>query len=481
MAPSAKDHCEVVLGAIIPDRRDLLDKAMLHLDDIHFPDLTYKNIFTMIRRVYEVNGSVMSAMALEDLLRKMKGADPGRVLAYKETYQLLSDKHVDDADFRWSLNELREMASSRATQEAITQAMEILTKGATGEKGEELRGANDARTHLLAKFAEIDRDLGMQESPEGDMRVETDDILKLYFEAKQRGGKSGLLFGIPSLDAKAGGLDSGELGLVVGYTGTGKSQFSVQFMHQNAVDEGKNVVYLTTETLRPQVRTRLVARHSMQPQFELPGGLNSRDLARGTLSPEEEEKLQEVLYDLDKNPTYGKMYIVQLPSRATMSTIESRLISIQRKFNIDLAIIDYLTLLKSDRRRTSDREELSSIVKEAKQLATTFDDGRGIPIFSPWQVNRTSWAKAQDEGYYTLNALADTAEASNTPDLIVSLLEPPNDENRKVAMKGQVLKNRSGEIASNIQLYLDKATSHFSEESGAGQLDNLLGGSLAFV
>lgn len=480
MAPSAKDHCEVVLAAIIPDRRDLLDKAMLHLTEVHFPDVTFKNIFILLQRVYNVNGSVMTVMALQDLLRKTR-ADAGRAAAYLEMFNLLADKRVDDADFRWSLKQLQELAAERATEEAMVQSMEILRKGATGEKGEELYGATDARNHLMAQFAAIDRDLGMQESPEGDMRVETDDILKLYLEAKQRGGKSGLVSGVPSLDFKSGGIDSGELGLIVGYTGTGKSQFCVQFMHHNATKEGKNVVYLTTETLRPQVRTRLVARHSMESQFELPSGLNSRDLARGTLSEEEEERLQLVLHDIDKNPDYGRMYIVQLPRQATIATIETRLMSIQRKFHIDLAIVDYFALLKSTIRRQSTREELSSIVKEGKQLATTFDDGRGVPMLSPWQVSRTEWARAQEDGYYTLNALAETAEASNTPDNIISLLEPPASDERKVAMKAQVLKNRSGETANNIQLYLDRATSYFSEESGAGQLDDLLGGSLSFV
>lgn len=480
MAPSAKDHAEVVLAAIIPDRRDLLDKAMLYLDEVHFTDPIYKNIFTMIRRVYEVNGSVMTVMALEDLLRKSK-VDTSRALAYKETYQFLSDKKADDADFRWSLDQLRELAAERATEESLVQAMEILRKGATGPKGEELLGAGDARNHLMARFAEIDRDLGMQESPEGDMRVETDDILKLYLEAKQRGGKSGLVSGVPSLDVKSGGIDSGELGLIVGYTGTGKSQFCVQFMHHNATKEGKNVVYLTTETLRPQVRTRLVARHSVEAQFELPGGLNSRDLARGTLSGEEEEKLQEVLYDLDKNPNYGRMYIVQLPRQATMSTVETRLISIQRKFNIDLAIVDYFALLRASVRRSTTREELSSVIKEGKQLSTTFNDGAGVPMISPWQVSRTEWAKAQDEGMYTLNALAETAEASNTPDLIVSLLEPPGSEERTVEMKAQVLKNRSGEIANNIQLYLDRATSRFSAESTADKVSGLLDSDFSLI
>lgn len=474
--PSAQDHSKTLLAAIIPNRRDLLDKAMLHLSETHFPDLTYRNIFTMIRRVYEVNGSVMTVDSLDDLLRK-SNADPGKAAAYRETYEYLAQKEVNDSDFRWSLEQLRDLAADRATTDALVQGMEILNKGAVGEKGEDLKGHIDARTHILSQFAEIDRELSMQASPEGDMRVETDDILKLYFDAKQNGGKRGLEFGIPTMDDKAGGLAPGELGLVVGYTGTGKSQYSVQFMHHNAVYEGKNVVYLTTETLRPAVRTRMVARHSMMPEFELPGGLNSRDLARGTLSSDEEMRLQDILVDIDRNPNYGKMYIVQLPSRATMSTIEARLISIQRKFNIELCIIDYLALLKSDRRRTSDREELSSIVKEAKQLATTFDDGRGLPVFSPWQVNRTSWAKAQDEGYYTLSSLAETAEASNTPDQIVSLLEPVNTEDRKIQMKAQVLKNRNGGVANNIQLYLDRATSFFSEESGASSMDDLLGGS----
>lgn len=472
--PSASDHSKVVLGAIIPNRRDLLDKAMQHLSEVHFTDLTLRNIFTLIRRVYEVNGSVMTVAALEDLLRK-NGADAGKKLAYIETYQLLSSMDVPDADFRWSLEQLRDLAAERATSETIVQAMEILNKGATDEKGEEIKGHSDARHHILSRFAEIDRELSMQESPEGDMRVETDDILKMYFDAKQNGGKRGFEFGVPLLDDKSGGIAAGELGLGVGYTGSGKTHLSIQLAWNNAINHGKNAVYLTTETLRPQVRTRLVARHSMMPEFELPGGLDSRDLSRGTLDNDEEQKLQEILHDLDKNPNYGKIYIVQLPSRATISTIESRLISIQRKFNIDLCVIDYLTLLRSDRRRTSDREELSSIVKEAKQLATTFDDGRGLPVFSPWQVNRTSWAKAQDEGYYTTASLAETAEAANTPDLIVSLLEPLNSEERNVPMKGQVLKNRSGGIANNIPLYLDRATSCFTEERAHGSMDDLLG------
>lgn len=472
--PSALDHSKIVLAGIIPDRRDLLDKAMLHLSEVHFTDITYRNIFTLIRRVFEVNGSVMTVMSLEDLLRKTN-ADAGKKAMYLEIYQLLASTEVSDSDFRWSLEQLREMAADRATKEALVQGMEILNKGAVGEKGEDLLGHIDARTHILSKFADIDRELSMQESPEGDMRVETDDILKLYLEAKQHGGSRGLKFGIPALDEKAGGLGAGELGLGVAWTGVGKSHFSVQFMHHNATEQGKNVVYLTTETLRPVVRTRMVSRHSMKPEFELPGGLNSREITRGILSPDEERKLQEVLKDIDSNPNYGKMYIVQLPSRATISTIEARLISIQRKFNIDLCIIDYLTLLKSDRRRTSDREELSSIVKEAKQLATTFDDGRGIPVFSPWQVNRTSWAKAQDEGYYTLSSLAETAEASNTPDQIISFLEPVPHEDRKIPLKGQVLKNRNGSTSNNIPLVLDRATSCFSEESAGSSMDDLLG------
>ncbi len=461
---TATDHARTILAAIIPDRRDLLDKALRHLNPEHFPDTVLRNIFIMLERYSEVTGAILTRDALDDQLSASR-ADAGKVALYLETFDLLAATHADEAAFRWSLDQIRELAADRATGEALTAAMEILTRGAQSERGETLRGHADARTHVLQRFAEIDRDLSMQESPEGDMRGEGDDILADYADRKsanRNGRHLGIEFGIPALDAKINGLQNGELALCVGYTSEGKTSLIVQLAWHATVVQGRNAVILTTETVRSQVRRRLIARHSCLPHFAVPNGLNSRDIKNGTLDEAREDALNAVVADFTRNPGYGRCYIVQVPRGATVGYIESKLIRVQRLFHIDLAVMDYLALLKPEKRRNTDREELGGILKESKQLATTFNDGVGVPFVSPWQVSRTARQEAERLGYYTASALSETAEASNSADIIVSLLAPLDNDSRTATLKMQVMKNRDGEKANGIEVGVDYATSRFT-------------------
>lgn len=475
----AREHAKTILSAIIPNRRDLLEKALQHLTPAHFPDKVQSNIFVLLERYSDTTGAVMTRSALEDLLRDR---DPGQQLLYYENYDLFSANEPTDAEFVWSIDQLRVLAAEKATGEVLTEAMEILVTGKETRLGETIKGHLDARAFALEAFADIDRELTMQEAPEGDMRDERIDIMQDYADRKKalaEGDKQGILFGITELDAKVGGMQNGELVLSVAYSSDGKTSLCVQTAWHAAVEQKKNVVFLTTETLRPQVRRKLVARHSRLDIFDLPEGLNTRDLKAGTLSPAQEAKFQEVVSDLTKNPSYGKIYIAQVPRNATISSIEQRLYRIQRRFNIDLVICDYLTLLKPDRNRNDDRQEMSAIVKEAKQLATTFDDGRGVPLMSPWQVNRAARDKAEQLGYYTSASLAETSEATNSADVIISILAPLDNSNRYAELKGQILKARDGETTQSLLMTVDYATSHFQSKPSMGNFSfaPALGGS----
>ncbi len=837
---TASDHAATILSAIIPNRRDLLDLALRHLTPEHFPDMVLRNTFIMLERYSEVTGAIMTRDALADQLGAAR-ADPGKVALYLETYDLLHHTATDEAAFRWSLTQIRELAADRATGEALTQAMEILTRGAQDERGQDLKGHADARTHVLQRFAEIDRSLSMQESPEGDMRTEGDDILADYAAreaAKRHGRHLGVDFGIPALDERLSGLQPGELVLCVGYTSEGKSnpvdvpvltptgwrrigdlavgdqvvdpegapsqvagvypqgvlpvyrltfsdgstaeasgdhlwairhwkpvksggtqtqqrvrevwttdqlrarvaspsrnpalveapglasldfpesalpvdpyllgvllgdghlgstpvltfgaedaeelaaqirdalpagivlreavvragaanysvvraaglrganplsralgdmglrgcrswekfvpeqykwasaktrlavlqglmdtdgghergraKFSsaserlrddvvwlarslglraavlsdktpyythngerrqgrtayrcaiwekpelrvfrlarkqgpipardagrviqsveyvrdaecvciavsapsrlfvtndfipthntsliVQLAWHAAVVQGRNAVVLTTETVRNQVRRRIIARHSCQEAFGVPGGLNSRDIKNGTLDSTEKLYLHEVVRDFAHNPGYGRCYIVQVPRGATVGYLESKLVRIQRMFPVDIVVMDYLALLKPERRRNTLREELGSILTESKQFATTFNDGAGVPFVSPWQVSRTARQEAERLGYYTSSALSETAEASNSADIIVSLLAPLDTASRTAKLKMQIMKNRDGEKASSIEVGVDYATSRFSADvqrtGGGPDLDAMFAASL---
>lgn len=463
---TSSEHSRVVLSGILGGRRDLLEKANSALSPEHFPEKVHANIFKMLLRYADqTGGAVMPLKHLDDSLRGK--ADPGQVLLYTETYEALAEIRVDDAEFAWSVQQLRELAAERATESALAESMEILKRGKTvgvGAAAETLMGHEAARIRILESFQEIDRDLVRQEAPEGDLRDEATEMVNDYAERKSdrlHGRTSGVRFGIDALDRKIGGMQRGELVLAAGYSSDGKSTLCVQAAWSAAIEQNKNVVFLTTETLRPQIRRKIVSRHSRLAQFGLSDGLNSRDLKDGTLPEDLEPVHTAIVNDIARNPAYGRIYIAQVPRAAGLTSVEQRLNRIQRKFDVDMVVMDYLALLVSDRRRVTVREELASTLKDAKLIATTFNNGKGVPFLSPWQVSRAAREAAAELGQYTRASLSETAEATNSPDLIVSLLAPEDNTDRNAELVMQVLKNRDGETANGISVSVDYATSYF--------------------
>lgn len=469
-------HARKILAAIIPDRQDLLDAALKHLTVDHFTDPHLRNVFVMLDKYYNVTGQVLKQEAMAELLKKGK-QDPGRIALYRETFDFLEQTNVVDADFRWSLDRIKDLSAERRTAEVLAEAMEVLTKGVTDAKGVLYQGHEDARTVVLNGLALIDRALAMQEAPEGIVQFEADEMLADYVARKRArlsGAPMGVYFGVPALDAKIGGLQNGDLDVVAGFTSSGKTALCVQLAWHAAVKQGINVVYLTTETLRPQVRRKLLSRHSVEDFFGLPEGLNSKDLREGTLSEHEEAVLQDVIHDFSGNANYGKTNIIQLPRNATVGTAEARAMSAARDMEVGLTVLDYAFLLKPSRNHQSAREGLVEVLQDAKQTATTFYDGRGVPIVTPWQTGRAKWERAQETGFYGSDATSDTAESINIADTLVSLLEPRDNSNRRATLKGQVLKNRDGETSNSIEISVDYATCNFSSSATANSMNSLL-------
>jgi replicative DNA helicase len=175
-----------------------------------------------------------------------------------------------------------------------------------------------------------------------------------------------------------------------------------------------------------------------------------------------------VAWDWERNPSYGVFYLAQVPRGATISTLEAKLYRYSRQFPVDLVIIDYLALLRSDRRGiSSPREELASIMKDAKVMAATFDDGRGVPIISPWQISREKYQEALRVGYYGLDCMSDTSESEKTADIVVSMLGNAERDGRYGEVRAQILKNRDGEMGGSISLDVDYATGTLAEKRAA--------------
>ena len=472
----AIDHERTVLAAIIPSRRDLLLFSLQHLEVEHFHTERFSNVFKLLDRYYSISADIVTRDTLTDLLYRLN-FEPTQAILYEQLYDELVNTEVADHEFRYSVDALKDLRSKQLTGEAIAASMEILERGVEIEKVVK-KGHLDAREFLYGELGRIDR-LGHAElAPEGNMMLEGPEVRREY-EAKKSGSlKEGILSGIPSLDRVTSGFHPGELILLTGYTGEGKSMLATQVAWHAAVEQGRNVFFATSETVRSQARRRVISRHSLQPQFGLfPDGVNAAELKNASLDAAKELVFDDVLEDLAKNPAYGVLYIAQIPRGGTLGFLEARLKRQQALWNIDLVVIDYLALLKPDRARQNQREELNDILKDTKVLATSFDSGRGVPIISPWAMSQDKYREALTKGTYTLANLADTSEAEKSSDEIISLLRLPDRANEVTA---QFLKNRDGELPQPFQMTTDFRFAYFEERvtaamSGDAWLADLTG------
>lgn len=398
--------------------------------------------------------------------------DPGAATALWQHYCNASATPVSDSEFAHAVDQLVDNATRNATGEALAVAFEILDSGYTFGT-ETVHGHDAAREYLASKMTEIARTGAVAGAPEVDVHEDVRNVWDAYHERKNAPASAGIRFGVPALDEPTGGLQKGELALVAGYTHSGKSQFCVSAAWSAAIEQGKNVFYSTSETSRADITNRFIARHSRLPQFGMPEGLDHSKIRRGTLRPEEEKIFGAVLADLHSNPAYGRFHVSQIPRGATLGYLENRMLAKHHEWGIDLAVNDYLNLLKPEKSRGTQREEASDILKDAKTLATSFGDD-GVPFLSPWQINRSGYQAAQQSQTYSMDSLSEASEAEKSSDLILTLLHNALMDAKRVTV--QMLKNRNGPGMTKTEMAVDYRNAFFGSIAGGGSGGTILQG-----
>lgn len=217
-----------------------------------------------------------------------------------------------------------------------------------------------------------------------DRAVRSDDVTPLSdvvratlddLERRQRARLAGKCIGIPTglqrLDALTGGWRGGQLIVLAGRPGTGKSAIMLHFARTAAV-AGVSVCVYSAEMPNTQLSGRMLVGGS---------GINPGDFRTGDVGTDDWRKLEQAAADLSSLPVY-------LNDRAniTINTIRSQCKAMARRGKCGMVIIDYLQLLDTSSRNTiNTRErEIAAASRSAKLLAKELD----IPVILLSQLSR---------------------------------------------------------------------------------------------
>ena len=180
-------------------------------------------------------------------------------------------------------------------------------------------------------------------------------------------GIVGLSTGLHDLDDKLGGLRPGQLIIVAGRPGMGKTALSLQVAHHIAAS-GTPALVLSMEMPATELAAREVARVAK---------LSVADMMRGKIRDEDWAAL-----------THGLSTVKDLPmlvdEQGGLSFVEAaaKIRLARRKHGIGLAVLDYLQLMRGD--GDNRNQELEGITRGLKALSKEL----GIPIIALSQLSR---------------------------------------------------------------------------------------------
>ena len=212
-----------------------------------------------------------------------------------------------------------------------------------------------------------------------------------------------------------GGLGKGDLGMIAGGPGGGKSWALVAIGAQ-AVKLGYTVIHYTLELSEKYVGRRYDA--------------NFTEISVGDL-PQNKDIVEESLLGLR-----GGLYIREYPAgQATVNTIHAHLENcVQQGINPDLVIVDYADLLTSKSSKEK-RDKLDDIYTGLRGLATQMK----LPIWTASQVNRSGAREDIIQG----DRMAESYTKMMITDFAMSLSRNHEDKENGTG-RWHIMKNRYG-------------------------------------
>ena len=452
-----------LLGGLLSSDEVLYKKRMgqvlRKLSDEYFSDLN-KNVFVVMKRYYRLTMCRISKQEFMDALRAHKISE-ARILQYDVLLDDLYESDIlSDSQFLFIQQLLIETTCVYKFGQALVESADVLENGK--KYGKIIRkGYSDAKDKLYELVADIDR-LNKEYAPEGDVNKEASEMRQELVDAKLILDK-GIRTRIEVIDNLTGGLRNGELILIAGFTGDCKTTLCINIAEDVVYTQKKNVIYATGETLRTQVRRKLISVRSRDSKYGQSSGLVYESIKKGKLTESEEGIYNDIVGDMCSGD-YGKLIVFQFPHKATLDYIKSQLTRYQAEFHIDLVIIDELRLLGSSRKRVQKWEEFDELLVGLKQMAVTHNNGSGVPIITPYQIRREDWKQAIGERKpYTKTCLANSSEAERSADLIWTLLRIPESAGGNLReLRCSVLKYRDGEEIHEFFLDAELSTCYIS-------------------
>ncbi len=227
------DRCSDVLAGVLRHGSSEPQNVVLLIE--LEKGVLFKGIWSFLYKVivnyFRLTESIIGLEEFIDLIESAQTISQEQQREYEEIFSSLLARPVKANTFRFYCRQLVEDVMLSKSSKMLDDAKRALSRKVSTEL-ETFAGFEKMRQVLLKGMFDLDR-LVSERTTDGNVRDETSDVLKEYSNlGKQKGIVN---TGFSEIDQKTGGLFPGELWLLVGYAGDGKTFSCVNIGHNAAV------------------------------------------------------------------------------------------------------------------------------------------------------------------------------------------------------------------------------------------------------
>lgn len=248
----------------------------------------------------------------------------------------------------------------RAAHEAMTTAYD------------DTQPTKDIIEHLQLALLDLSR------TEHGGWKPITDLVKESYEEIKRtvtaKNSLTGISSGFKYLDDNTRGFRGGELTILAGRPGHGKSAFAMNIVGNMVLRLGRSVGVFSLEMSGRELATRGIMTEAEVDPYEI-SRIDRYGLGKATWN-----RLHEAC-----NSYWGRHLWIDDAGGLTIADLRSRAQRLKLEHGIDFLVVDYLQLMSGHGGRNTNRErEISEISRGLKSLAKELD----IPVMALSQLNR---------------------------------------------------------------------------------------------
>ena len=395
--PFSLEAEQAILGAVIIDSEKFSEIAMLNVEDFYLEQ--HRQIFAAMKEMFN-SGKVIDPVTLINSLTELGTYTEGDAAKY---IKLL----VDLASSSANVAEYAKIVADKAVLRSLIDASSKIQDIAFSEKGTVSEAVNFAEQEIYA--------ISKEKYKEGFDRIR-DVIVENLKELRLLSDNPDALAGTPTnfgkLDDVIVGMGKGDLIIIGGRPGIGKTSLSMNIAVNVAKSTKKNVAVFSLEMSSEQLVGRMLSCESL---------VDYTDMRKGKLTEDDWRKIAEAASVLSNTNI-----LIDPSTASTPTSIRAKL---RRLDNVGLVVIDYLQLMQPDVVSDNRVQDIAKITRSLKLMAKEFE----IPVILCSQLSRNTDSRKEKQPM--LSDLRDSGAIEQDADMVFLLYRKDYYENTSAEEK----------------------------------------------